>query len=339
MNCAAATPKISVIIPCYNTLQYLEKCVRSVADQTYPKDCLEIILVDDGSTDETGALCDRLAEQLTGIRVIHRANGGSSAARNDGIRAATGEYLGFVDSDDYVSPDMYAHLMEAILRTGASIAQTGRDEIAEDGHRLPDVVTPPEAETSVEAQEFLRTLLMHTGDASFCTKLCKKSLFEAGEGRLFPEGMLNEDFYLLYHMLPEAGRVVILPEQGYHVFYRSGSNSRKEARDRDYFPPVFTDIVRNADDVQAFAAEHFPELKTEAVRFGLIQRLDYLLHIPISKMTGDNSFYRDVVRFLRSHLSQICGNPLLTKKNKCYLLLLAAAPRLVRTLHARARGL
>ena len=98
-------PLISVIIPVYNIMEYLPRCVHSVTAQTYQN--LEILLVDDGSTDGSGELCDRLAKEDPRIKVFHKENGGSSSARNLGLRNARGECVGFVDSDDYVEPDTY----------------------------------------------------------------------------------------------------------------------------------------------------------------------------------------------------------------------------------------
>lgn len=119
-------PLITVIIPIYNIMDCLERCVSSVCAQTYRN--LEILLVDDGSTDGTGALCDRLAERDGRIRVFHKENGGSSSARNLGLQKARGEYLGFVDSDDFIEPDMYERLMEQVKAGGYSIVQASRDE-------------------------------------------------------------------------------------------------------------------------------------------------------------------------------------------------------------------
>ena len=125
------TATISIIVPVYNIIEYLPRCVESLRKQTYDK--IEILLVDDGSTDGTAALCDALAAEDVRIRVFHKQNGGSSSARNLGIQEATGEYLGFVDSDDYVEPDMYERLLHAIETTHLPIAQTGRDEIDPEG--------------------------------------------------------------------------------------------------------------------------------------------------------------------------------------------------------------
>lgn len=319
-------PLISVIIPIYNIEDCLERCVYSVAGQTYRN--LEILLVDDGSTDQTGALCDRLAGEDGRIRVFHKENGGSSSARNLGIREARGEYLGFVDSDDWIEPGMYEELLALAETEQLGIAQVSRDEIDENGRRRADVCAPPGAVTIMEAEQFLRELLLHRGDCSFCTKLVKKELLE---GKQFPEGKLNEDFFLLVELLPLAGKVGILPAQLYHVYYRMGSNTRK--KDKNDFSRVYVDIVDNADFVQELVWKTYPKLKPEAVRFGLYQRLDYLLHIPVSKMRRDNDFYRSVKQYLRAHLADTIRSPYLTKKNKIYLLLLTAAPKTVRKIH------
>lgn len=319
---------LSIIVPVYNIEDCLERCVSSIRQQTYRN--LEILLVDDGSTDGSRALCDRLAAEDDRIRVFHKKNGGSSSARNLGIREAKGAYLGFVDSDDWIDPQMYERLLDAVREYRVWIAQASRDEIDEEGMRRPDVCTPPERTWLCSAEDFLRELLLHRGDCSFCTKLVWRELFE---GRRFPEGKLNEDFYLLVQMLSEVKEICILPEQMYHVFYRVGSNTRK--KDKNDFSRVFMDIVDNADYVEELTARKYPQLKTEAVRFGLYQRLDYMLHIPVARMQNTDEFYRRVKRYLRAHVPDTIRNPYLTKKNKIYLLLLTAAPKTVRKAHAR----
>ncbi len=340
------TKKISVIIPAYNIENLIEKCLDSVMGQTYPKNLMEVIVVDDGSTDGTYAKLEGYYEKHKDdgikLRVLHQDNGGSSSARNYGLSVASGDYIGFVDADDYVDMHMYETLMSAIENNGngeVMMAQASRDEIAESGEKLPDVCIPPHDTIVVSGAEHLRTLLMHTGDASYCTKLTKKELFMGEEGK-FPVGELNEDFYLMIHMLCKVDKIAIIPQQYYHVFYRSGSNSRKKKEQKDYFPPVFTDIVRNSDVAFGLVQSRFPELREVSVRFCLVQRLDYLLHIPISQMNSGNSFYKyDVVRYLRKHIGDTFGNRYLTKRDRIYLILLTIAPRFVRQIHAKIRGI
>ncbi|MDE7258904.1 MAG: glycosyltransferase, partial [Lachnospiraceae bacterium] len=209
--------KISVIVPVYNSIDCLKKCVRSICAQTYEN--LEILLIDDGSTDGTDKLCDKLATEDRRICAYHKKNGGASSARNMGIGLAAGAYLGFVDSDDYIEPDMYELMMNAMLENALQdrrvpIVQISRDEVDEAGNRLPDVCVPPENARFCGTEDFLKELLLHRGDCSFCTKLVKKELFAAHR---FPEGVLNEDFSLLVELLQEIDGIMILPKQCYHV--------------------------------------------------------------------------------------------------------------------------
>lgn len=325
-------PLISVVVPIYNIEDCLEKCVHSIMGQTYQE--LEILLVDDGSTDNTGKLCDALALEDARIRVFHKENGGSSSARNLGIREAKGKYLGFVDSDDFISPTMYEEMVAFLGEKNLKMVQISRDEINEDGSKRPDVCTPPDEKVVIDSRTFMEELLMHRGDCSYCTKLTARELFEEWK---FPEGVLNEDFYLLVHMLQRIDGVGVLPLQGYHVFYRTGSNTRKKSKDD--FSRVFTDIVNNADMVQEIVERSYPELRAQAIRFNLIQRLDYMLHIPVSRMVNSDSFYVCVKKYLRTHWKDTLTNGYLTKKNKVYLLLLTLAPKGVRQIHGKVKHL
>lgn len=330
MQTTETNPLISIIIPIYNIMDCLEKCVESVCVQTYQN--LEILLVDDGSTDGTELLCEELAKKDARIRVFHKQNGGSSSARNLGLKQANGEYIGFVDSDDYIDCRMIETLYQAIQKHQVPMAQISRDEIDVNGNRMPDVCIPPKQEMVITSEDMLKELLLHKGDCSFCTRLTKKELFQE---RQFPEGKLNEDFFLLTNMLTDIDRFVILPQQYYHVFYRIGSNSRK--KNKDEFSQVFTDIVDNADSVAEIVENKYPNLKTISIRFGLYQRLDYLLHIPIARMTKDNLFYQKVCGYLKQHFFKMLGNPHLTAKNKCYLTLFTIAPKMTRQIHAKLR--
>jgi len=319
------TPLITVIVPVYNIKEYLPRCVASLTAQTYKN--LEILLVDDGSTDGTGALCDELAMQDSRIRVFHKENGGSSSARNLALAEAKGEYLGFVDSDDYVDDTMYERLYQGIVTYGVKVAQIGRDEIHQDGHKLPNICEPPAEDTLIPHREFLKELLMHRGDCSFCTKLFHRSILE---GEQFPVGVLNEDFHLLVSLLERIGTIISLPGQTYHVFCREGSNTRKVTG----FSRVFADNIDNADMVYDMVREMGDEeLLFIAFRFGIFQRIDYMLHIPIEEMRKDNAFYQKTVRYLRKKWWESMKNRVLTKKNKCYHTLFAMAPKMVRVLH------
>ncbi|MBQ8822373.1 MAG: glycosyltransferase [Lachnospiraceae bacterium] len=336
-------PLITIIVPVYNIMEYLPRCVHSITAQTHTN--LEIILVDDGSTDGTGALCDTLAAEDERIWVLHKENGGSSSARNLGLGHVKGAYIGFIDSDDYIEPDMYERLLAGIQNYQVLVAQIGRDEIDMEGNRLPNICEPPEKDELISPQDFLKELLMHRGDCSFCTKLFAKELLQDRE---FPVGVLNEDFHLLVKLLPQIGNIVSLPGQAYHVFCREGSNTRKQSG----FSRVFADNIDNADMVLEMVRDNVAISKREvqengknvlmeeiAFRFGVFQRIDYMLHIPIEQMVSGNAFYKRVRAYLRKNLINICQNPVLTLKNKIYAILLGIAPKVVRSVHKKIKKL
>ena len=332
---------ITVIVPVYNTQRWLERCINSILIQTYTD--FELLAVDDGSTDESLAILEQMARMDSRIRVIHKENGGSSSARNRALDEAVGEYISFIDSDDYIEPDMLGTLMGPVEQARTkmlplpNIIQVGRNEIDEDSKLRPDICVPPVYRTDYTAEEFMRELLLHKGDCSFCTKLVKREMFD---GIRFPEGMLNEDFWLLTNILEKAGGVVSLPGYKYHVFYRTGSNTR--TTDKNSFSRVYADNVTNADKVLRLVDNKYPNLHKIAVRFGIFQRIDYMLHIPISKMKEENIGYMEVKLSLRSNLGAGLKSRYLTGKDKRRLFLLAIAPKLTRIVHAftmRIRGI
>ena len=312
---------ISVIVPVYNAGVYLEKCVNSILDQTFTD--YELILVDDGSTDQSGALCDEFAQKDPRVLVIHQKNAGSSAARNAGIKASKGSFLSFVDSDDWVDPDFLEKLSEPVLRSLNAgekidyIVQIGRDETDGAGNTLPDICVPPDEAVMISGRDFLKTLLLHKGDCSMCTKLVSRELFKTRE---FPVGRLNEDFKVLIYMLLDCKGVLSLPGHKYHVFYKPESNTRKN--DKNQFSRVFKDCVDNADEAEQMVRCIYPELKPVAVRFGLFQRLQYLLHIPIRDMRRDYEGYPECVKYIRRYWLPGMFSKILTFKNKVYLTLL-----------------
>lgn len=331
-------PKITVIVPVYNIEDYLERCINSILAQSFND--FELILVDDGSTDKSGEICDSYAKKDERVRVFHKENGGSSSARNLAIKEAHGEYLSFIDSDDYVEPDflekLYLPVKEALdeRKEAPKIVQVGRNEIDEDGKLMPDICIPPKEKVFISSRDFFKDLIMHIGDCSFCTKITHKSLFDGME---FPVGKLNEDFHLLIEMLRHCDGVVSLPGYKYHVFYRIGSNSRK--KDKNDFSRVFKDNVDNADLVEEIVAKDFPELKKVALRFGLFQRMDYMLHIPIACMNREYEGYEEIVSYIRKNLLKGIFNKYLTVKDKLYLTLFAIAPKKVRQVHARIKNI
>ena len=201
---------ISVIVPVYNVAEYLDQCVESLVRQTYPH--LEIILVDDGSTDRSGEICDRWAEKDKRISVKHKENGGLSDARNAGLSVARGRYIGFVDSDDWVAEDLFEQLLRACNGENAIIVACGYKRVYRDGvenYVLPDAV-------SLSREEALTTLFK--GESFGVQAWAKLYSAELFEGITYPVGRLFEDSFTTYKLFLKANRIVTVGGSLY--FYR-----------------------------------------------------------------------------------------------------------------------
>ena len=211
-------PLISVIVPVYKVEAYLGRCVESLLSQTYEN--LEIILVDDGSPDNCGQICDTYAARDTRIRVIHKENGGLSSARNAGIDVARGEYLGFVDSDDWVDVHTYEWLLNMALEENVKLVCAGRyDYYSWSGEKRVGLC-PPKQEV-IDGEELVkRIFLWDNVDSAAWDKLYHRSLFR--EIR-YPLGVVSEDLPVTYRIALDAGRVGMLDRPVYYYFHREGS--------------------------------------------------------------------------------------------------------------------
>ena len=183
--------KISVIVPVYKVEEYLCRCVDSIINQTYKN--LEIILVDDGSPDSCGRICDEYAEKDSRIKVIHKENGGLSSARNAGLDIATGDYIGFVDSDDFIDAEMYSMLYEMIKNADVEISGVNGRSFVEEEHLLPYIAGRKNISKEQSCEEAIKGLLLRTFNSSVCSKLFLGSLFKS---RRFEIGKLSEDALL-----------------------------------------------------------------------------------------------------------------------------------------------
>ena len=191
---------ISVIVPVYNVADYLPQCVESILQQDYEK--LEIILIDDGSTDESGAICDQYASADSRIRVIHQKNGGAAAAKNAGLRITTGEYLAFADSDDFVEAGAYSYMLRVLKETGAQAGEFSFRYVSRSGSE--DHVICPQREL-VETREYLRRFTKGWNCALLWNKLYRRELFD---GIFFEEGHRIDDEYFTYQGIMNAKSVV-----------------------------------------------------------------------------------------------------------------------------------
>lgn len=312
--------KLSVIVPVYNTSAYLEKCVHSITAQTYSE--LEIILVDDGSTDRAGTICDQLASEDARISVIHKKNGGLSSARNIGLDIARGDYITFVDSDDYLSKDMYEALFsvsEAYLQDEHAVLCGGFVRVDENGEYLPSGVGV-DVPIVMDGKAYIRSLLMHTGDVSVCTKIFPAKLLK---GRCFEEGRLNEDLLFMIELMPSVSYMVFTGNRGYHYLCRTSSTSGDYGR-------AVEDMVGNAEKICSFVNEQYPGLMGERWRFLLVQRSAYLLLLPVGLQKRENLLYVDTLRKLRCEFwKHGWNNPYISWKNKLIIVVQLFSPKLM----------
>ena len=193
-------PLISVIVPVYRVEQYLDKCVSSILAQTY--DNLEVILVDDGSPDNSGILCDRWAERDARVRVIHQKNAGGGAARNAGLDVATGEFVSMIDSDDYLHPNLYQHLY-SLMTDGVDIAECTIVPTEED-----DLAMDDGSDAKITVADCAEAMALHIRDELFCqtppNKLYRRSTI--GDTRFFVGSMIDDEFFT-YRVIGNARRL------------------------------------------------------------------------------------------------------------------------------------
>lgn len=252
-------PLISIIVPVYNVEKYLRECLDSICSQKKIRS--EIILVDDGSTDGSGAICDEYAQKYKNIKVIHQKNEGPGVARNAGLDIMTGEYLCFVDSDDYIADDMYETLLQAIMKTDSDIACCGHMRVI--NGKVTVAERPVTDAAILSGRDIIRNLMLDKEMTySPCDKLFKAHLFK--EIRFPKENLPSEDLPCLYSILKSAGKVVYIGEAKYYYRLVMTSRTKKTFQHQNIYILTYTQEI--CDDV----IKNMPELKDEAF-FTLIQ--------------------------------------------------------------------
>lgn len=230
--------KVSIIIPVYNVEKYLEQCVNSILAQTYKN--LEIILVDDGSPDNCPQICDDFAAKDQRIKVIHKKNGGLSSARNAGLDVATGEYVMFIDSDDFIDNNTVEELLAVKENCNADIVCYGMYHKHNDNI---SIIKNTVSKNNIEIYDnftALRRLLMRTIDCSSCNKLYSKEII--GDSR-FKEGRNNEDNPFLFELYQKHANIAYTNKVYYYYRHTQGSIS-KTFNDRSF------DIIKNIEDIE-----------------------------------------------------------------------------------------
>ena len=245
-------PLISVIVPIFNVEKYLNRCVDSIINQTYEN--LEIILVDDGSTDGCPGICDDYAKKDSRIKVIHKENGGLSDARNAGMKVAIGEYISFVDSDDYVIPDFIEKMLSILISERSDIAECNVAKFYEDGSR--ELLCENEEVNSYSTSQGLSGLIAENPFKQHVwNKLYKADI---ALSTLFPKGKLNEDEFWTYRIFGKAEKVTKINKTMYCYFQRNGSIMGNKYSIRRL------DALEAKAERQKYIESQFPELAQQA---------------------------------------------------------------------------
>ncbi|MFR0779346.1 MAG: glycosyltransferase family 2 protein [Zhenhengia sp.] len=301
--------KVSVIVPVYNVERFLSKCIDSLLRQTLQD--IEIILIDDGATDRSSEICDTYALKDHRIKVIHKINGGLSDARNVGIEVAQGEYIAFLDSDDWVEPNLYEYLYNLIKKKNADIAQCDYIKAyAEDAQIDFKHQTKETIYTSVEAlgllfgEEYVKTVVVWN-------KLYRRSLFE--EIR-FPKGKVHEDEFTTYKVIHKANKLVNsnLPK----VYYRQREGSIMA----EGFNEKRLHILEAYKEKYAYLKQEGLEelaLRTEVNLCSTLKK--FYVQTRKSKLVNKSKILKDLRNDMRRNYMKFIKNPYITNRGKMTL--------------------
>ena len=301
----ADMPMISIIVPVYKVEAWLDACVETVVNQTWKN--LEIILVDDGSPDRCGALCDAWAQRDARVQVIHKKNGGLSSARNAGLDAAIGEHIMFLDSDDILHPEICTRLYTCMMEHKAQIAICDVAHVFSE--KTPKYTITDECR-SFSAQQAVREMWYQKSFLpSACAKLYQRDVFR--ELR-FTEGLLYEDIDLMHQLFWEAETIVYNPSGLYGYCHRDDSITTKAFSVRDL------DILKVAQKLLAFAREN-PSVMDAAKAYAVVAALRVELNAPNTPELAQG--HAQARTLLAEYGRQVLKNPDIRKKTRYGLLL------------------
>ena len=277
-------PLISVILPIYKVEEYLDRCVSSLLTQTYSN--LEIILVDDGSPDNCPALCDLWAKKESRVRVVHKKNGGLSDARNAGFAVATGDLISFIDSDDWIEPDFFRILYDALIKNDCDISACEYRK-AYEGHDLSPTSTVYHTHI-LDRSQAMSALIDNTVQQVVWNKLYKRSVIE---GILFAKGKYHEDEFWSYQVIGRCKKIAVTDYVGLNYFQRADS-IMGETYSKKRLDAVEAKALR-----QEYLDQHIPSLKIKG-RVNLL--FTCLYHGQLSRKQLSSGARKDAYTYLKS---------------------------------------
>ncbi len=287
-------PLVSIIVPVYNVGELVLKCLDSLISQSYEQ--IEIVVVDDGSTDGSGKLCDDFAKKDKRIKVFHKKNGGLSSARNYGIKKASGEYVCLVDSDDYVKKDFVKKLVD-VVREDVDVVVCGfNDEV-------------PEAKVMTGKDATIKLLIgQNNMEVIAWNKMYRRELFDEV---LYPDGRNYEDTLTTYKLLSKAKKVAYVGESLYVYVERGGSITNKDKKEEK---------LKSREEAAKEAMTYFDK-GTDLWRAAEISMLTAKLAWVDFAIRGDvdKKYLKDGMEWVRSHKKELLGNKYLSKKLKLYI--------------------
>lgn len=305
MKAAQAQPLVSIIVPVYNVSPFLKKCIESITHQSYTK--LEIILVDDGSTDNSGEICDIYKKKDKRIRVIHQKNGGLSSARNTGIQKATGELLSFVDSDDWLDHATIETLIKDLETTSSDISAVGRYLEYEN----KSTKSADNNLYELTSEKCLYKILYSKGiDNSACGKLYKIGIFK---DITFPEGKEFEDTTTICHAIMSADKITFRASSMYH-YRKNNLNSITHTP----FSDKKLDLINLSTIITDEISSAYPKLKKACNRF-LIHSYLSILARAIDTNNPDKATIRRLYNYIKAHRVTVLKDPEASKTDKAAL--------------------
>ncbi|AHM57188.1 putative glycosyltransferase EpsJ [Peptoclostridium acidaminophilum DSM 3953] len=323
-------PLISVIIPVYNAEGYIRKCLDSVIGQSYEN--LEIIVIDDGSTDESGNICDEYGKKDARIRVLHKGNGGVSTARNLGLKMATGKYVGFVDSDDWIEKDMYSFLV--------SMAEANDADVAACGYYINDD-SPPMQDNECATQSMSQEAAIQTSFLNvsrFCfygalwNKLFRSDIFK-GNGIEFDESIsVGEDMLFLSQCIMGSGKIVYSPIPKYHYACNEMGVTSKP------FYSQKVSMLKALDKIESIVTPKYPQLAPVVHQRSIQTSCNYLRQAMYNKSFNDY----EAIRRLRDNIKKgfvgvVMGSDL-SLKDKIKLMLFSTSPKIYRQINSKYKA-
>lgn len=294
---------ISIIVPVYNVEDYLRQCIESILNQKYQD--FELILVNDGSTDSSGEICNEYSKKDSRIRVRHKENGGQSSARNVGLDLATGKYIGFVDSDDWIHEDMYNKLINHAINLDSDVVACNFFIMKKDLSFVPYTKFATNQEFTRESamKEIFKNEIL---TFSPCNKIYKKSLFD---NIRFIEGIILEDKDISYKLIYKSQRISYIKNELYYYRYNSQSTLRS------HFSIKRLDEYIVQKNMYNFYNDRYPDV-SDIVYFDVFNIGSFLYTQILLNLKVDESMYKYLIEFDYRVLKRLLKNKQLSKTNR-----------------------